>query len=198
MAMGKTSSTDDTKYPPVYLEALAYHEAGHAVMAVLLSIPVKKIAIGSACKVPKLNAVVDLDSSKIENISILKSGLILVASEPAEKLAPNYRQFAKLHKKYRHLPSFRIGSRSDRAIAFNQASGIYQLLGFAKSTATQQFKEQFRDRANQLINSKINSDAVHRLASALMTKLKLSGRTAKSIILADGPLNNEGLLAETQ
>jgi len=192
--MKKKPRAGDEKYPSLYLEALAYHEAGHAVMAVLLCIPMEEITIGPACNHATFNARVDLDLTTSGNkLPLFKVGLVRVASEPAEKLAPNYSRFATMHKTYPHLKPFRIGVRSDRAKAFNDVCVVYQLLGLAKSTAMRQFKQQYRDLAHELFKIQVNCNAVHRLANALIKRLHLTGAEAKSIILAEGPLFDDGL-----
>src|SRR5262245_42006729 len=91
-------------FPEIFIEALAYHEAGHAVVASLLGVSVVRIVVGPACDDPDFNAKVELDwSTAGSNFSVENVALALVASEPAEKLTPNHTLFATMHKTHRHL-----------------------------------------------------------------------------------------------
>src|SRR4051812_23780956 len=137
----RVSSVADELYPPVYLEALAYHEAGHAVMAVLLDIPIEKVAIGPRCTDPEFNGRVFLDLRACpKKLSMLSAALLEVASEPAEKIAPSFDQFASLHRVYRHLRPFRIGLRNDLARGFEAVMPVFALMRYAESTAKRQFR----------------------------------------------------------
>lgn len=186
-------------WPPIFMEALACHETGHAVMAVLLNVPMTRIVIGPACDDPNFNAKVELDLEAINRqMQYYKSGLVHVASEPAEKLAPNHGQFAAMHKTCRHLKPLSVGVKSDLILGLNSVAVIYQLLGLAESTARQQFKREYRDLAHLLFDIPVNNAAVHRLAKTLMTRHELSGEEAKSVILSKGPLTDAGLLKKWQ
>jgi hypothetical protein len=185
-------AAEEERFPPVYIEALAYHEAGHAVMAVLLELPISKVGIGPGCDDPAFNGRVFLDLEACAKMPVFKAGLIEVASEAAEKLSPNFAQFATIHKRYPHLKPFRNGVRNDIAHGFQAVMITYQLLRLAESTTKQRFKAEYRDIAAKLIE--LNSEAVCRLAGHLRQSHSTDGLTTTSIILADGPLQHGGLL----
>src|SRR5262245_33543037 len=42
-------------FPDLFVEALAYHEAGHVLMAVLFNAPIKYVAIADRCAEPGYN-----------------------------------------------------------------------------------------------------------------------------------------------
>lgn len=194
----KQELSEAALFPPVFIEALAYHESGHAVMAVLLDVPMARVVIGPACDDPAFNGKVELDLSATEGqMQIYKSGLVQVASEPAEKLAPNHARFATLHKTYRHLKPFSRGVRSDLNQAFNAVAVVYQLLGLAENTALKQFKREYRDFAHRLFEITVLRAAVRRLAHVLMGKYELTGEEARETILGEGPLSDNGLLAKS-
>jgi hypothetical protein len=196
-AVGKKPRTEPDPFPPVFIEALAYHESGHAVMAVLLDVPMHRIVIGPTCDDPDFNGKVELDLAATgDRMQVYKSGLVHVASEPAEKLAPNHGLFATMHKTHRHLKPFSRGLRSDLIRGFNAVAVTYHLLGLAESTALKQFKREYRDLAHHLLDVPVMRDAVHRLAGVLTGRHALSGEEAKAMILADGPLTDDGLLAK--
>lgn len=190
----KKPSAPVDPFPPIYIEALAYHEAGHAVMAALLGVSVTKIGIGPGCDDPTCNGRVFLDLEACPKLPIFKVGLLEVASEPAEKLSPNFDQFGGMHKVHRHLKPFRNGVRNDLASVFAAVMIVYQLSHLAESTAKQRFKIEYRDVAAGLI--RLNSDAVIRLANHLRTEHNIDGEAATAIILADGPLKDGGLLRD--
>jgi len=192
MPMAKKKAQTDP-YPPLYIEALAYHESGHAVMAVLLDLPISKIVIGPACEDPEYNGrvILDLDSCS-KKIPIFKAGLLEVASEQAEKLCPRFDQFKTIHKSYPLLKPFKLGVKADLIRGFEAVSVVYVLLGLAESTAKRQFKVEYRDRAAKLIE--MNATAVCRLAEGLIQQNALSGSDAAAVILSDGPLKDGGLL----
>src|SRR5437899_2133643 len=117
--MRKMTWAADPRFPAIYLEALAYHEAGHAVMAVLLNLRIETVVIGPRCTHNDFNGWVNLGpASAALMISRNKLALLEVASEPAEKLAPSYDQFGSMHKVYRHLKPFKLGVRNDLARGF--------------------------------------------------------------------------------
>lgn len=182
----------EERFPPVYIEALAYHEAGHAVMAVLLELPISKVGIGPGCDDPAYNGRVFLDLVACAKMPIFKAGLIEVASEEAEKLSLNFAQFANIHKRHRHLKPFRNGVRNDITNGFQAVMITYQLLGLAESTAKQRFKAEYRNVAAKLIQ--LNAEAVRRLAGHLRQNHCTDGPEATSLILADGALKHGGLL----
>jgi hypothetical protein len=148
----KRGSSNLDPFPRIFIEALAYHESGHAVMAVLLGVPVVRIVIGPACDDPDFNAKVELDwSAAGSNLSVENVVLVQVASEPAEKLAPNHTLFATMHKTHRHLQPFGRGVQIDLTRGLNVvAARVYQLMGLSESTARQYFKRQYRDKAHRL------------------------------------------------
>jgi len=184
---------DSERYPSIYIEALAYHEAGHAVMAVLLELPIARIAIGPACDSPEYNGKVFLDPETCpQKLPIFKVGLIEVASEQAEKLCPRYDQFRTIHKKHPHLKPFTLGVKADLISGFEAVKVTYRLMRLAESTAKKQFKSEDRDRAAKLID--LNREAVCRLAERLMQNHELDGAAATSVVLAGGPLKHAGLL----
>jgi hypothetical protein len=187
----KAIAVDHERYPPLYLEALAYHEAGHAFMAVLLGLPIDRVAIGPACDDPEFNGRVFLDAEPDAKLPMYQAGLLEVASEPSEKLAPNFARFASMHKTHRHLKPFRLGVRNDLVRGFNAVAPVYILLGFARSTAKQRFKEEYRDTAAELIN--INCDAVCRLALHIRRNLLVDGAAAAAVLLRRGRLRHGGV-----
>jgi hypothetical protein len=184
-------------FPPVFMEALAYHESGHAVMAVLLDVPMTRIVIGPACDDPDFNGKVELDLTAADNrMQVYKSGLIHAASEASEQLAPNHDQFGTLHKTYKQLKPFSRGLKADRIHGFNAVATSYYLLGVTQGTALKMFKRDYRDLAHLLFDVPVLRDAVHRLAGVLLAQHKLSGIEARTVILSEGPLTDGGLLAK--
>jgi hypothetical protein len=169
----------------LFIEALAYHESGHAVMAVLLDLPIAKVGIGPGCDNPGFNGKVDLNPDGGPQPAY-KVALLEVASERAERLCPRYDLFRSIHKKHAHLKPFSLGLRGDLVNGFAAISHAYILLGLAKSTARQRFKHDYRDVAAALID--LNADAVRRLAERLVRENALGGADATAVILADGPL----------
>ncbi len=178
--------TTSERYPRVFLEALAYHEAGHAVMAVLLNVPVSRVVIGPSCTDPDFNGQVILDLPEGANgLPCFVMALLDVASEPAEKMAPSYEQFASMHKVHRHLKPLKIGTRNDITKGFMAVAPVYFILSYAESTAKQRFKSEYRDLADALINTK--AIAVHRLARRLEHELELDGPEVTAIVRRAGP-----------
>ena len=195
--IGKKESQKANDYPPVFIEALAYHESGHAVMAVLLDVAMTRIVIGPACDDPGFNGKVELDLTATDNrMQIYKSGLIRVASEASEELAPHHDQFGTLHKTHKQLKPFSRGVRSDRIFGFNAVASGYYLLGVTQGTALKMFKRDYRDLAHLLFEVPVIRAAVHRLAGVLMARHELSGEEAVATILSDGLLTDAGLLAK--
>ena len=186
-----------TVYPPVFMEALAYHESGHAVMAVLLDVPITRVVIGPACDDPYFNGKVELDLAATDNrLPVYKSGLIHVASEASEELAPHHVQFAALHKTCKFLKPFSRGLKADRIHGFNAVASSIYLLGVTQGTALKMFKRDYRDLAHLLFEVPVLRDAVHRLAGVLMGRHELIGSEARTVILSGGPLTDGGLLAK--
>lgn len=141
----------DELFPPLFVEALAYHEAGHVLMAVLFDAPIRNVAIAERCKEPGFNGHTAFDwETRKEPIPALLYALICVGSEPSEKLAPNFAEFKSLHKKYRHLYFFAAGLRNDINRGF-LAMDVYPLMGFAESTARMYFKRDVRDPAEKIV-----------------------------------------------
>jgi hypothetical protein len=190
-------TADVREYPPIYLEALAYHEAGHAVVAVLLEMPIKKIVIGPACTEKGFNGLVKLDLDQTTVLS-WKCALMLCASEHSEKLSENYARFATLHEGHDGLTRFSIGVRSDLIQGFRAAGPIYDMMGLAPKTARAYFKREYRDLVRDILNVPVNQLAVHRLAACLQERLQLDGHEAKAIVLEQGPLRDGGLLNRWQ
>lgn len=180
------------RYPRLFLEALAYHEAGHAVMAALLQLPIASVAIGPACDEPGYNGKVHLDLDACGEVPRYKAVLLEVASERAEQLCPRHSEFRTIHKRHPHLKPFSLGLKGDLASGFEIAKVVYLLMGLAESTARRQFKTEYREPAADLIG--LNAAAVHRLAECLTRTHLLPGAEATSLILADGPLKHGGLL----
>jgi len=189
--MPKRAKPPDS-FPSVYREALAYHEAGHAVMACLLKLPIMRIVIGPNCndqEDPNLDGKVYLDLSQIVEVPGYITALLAVASEPAEKLAPSYAQFATLHKVHQHLKPFRNGLRNDLIQGYKCVAMVYQRQGFAESTALQHFKRTYRDLAGVMIP--VKAKAVHAIAGCLQDRLELDGQEAAELVKHTGPLEEE-------
>jgi hypothetical protein len=174
----------DEKYPELYLEALAYHEAGHLVMATLLGVSIEKVAIGPRCLDPNFNGKVFLPTGTT-GIPIMLVVLMEVASEPAEKLAPSFRRFSSLHKVYPHLEPFKVGVRNDLARGFQLVMTNYALMGYSEGTAKRLFKAEYRDPAAVVIG--VKADAVHSLAAQLKSELEVSGDLVSDIVRQAGP-----------
>lgn len=168
------------------MEALAYHEAGHTLMAVLLDIPIEKVAIGPRCTEPGFNGKVFVDCAALKSeVPMFVLALLAAASEPAERLAPSFDQFATLHRVHRHLQPFHLGVRNDLAMGFELINRIYAVMGLSERTVKQRFKAEYRDLAAALVELKANT--VHQLARKLMRSLELSGANAVGIVRRAGP-----------
>jgi hypothetical protein len=154
-------------------------------MTVLLGLPIAKVGIGPACAGTRFNAKVDLDNCP-RPVQALEVALMAVASEPAERLCPNYDQFRSIHKRHPHLEPFRRGAKNDLVSGFEAVKATYILLGLAEGTAKRRFKAEFRDPAADVID--LNAGAVCRLAERLIQSNALDGAAATAEILADGPL----------
>jgi len=169
----------ERSYPESYLEALAYHEAGHAVMAVLLGVRIEKVVIGPACKDEEHNGRVFLHETGGQ-IPAYVVVLMAVASETAEQLAPAFAEASSLHKTHKHLTPFRNGVRNDLAQGFEVAAMTYGLMGHAESTARRLFKAEYRDLAAHLIA--LCERAVHRVARKLKAAQHLGGEEVVEIV----------------
>lgn len=194
----KRDPSSPDPFPRIFVEALAYHESGHAVMAALLGVPIIRIVIGPACDDPDFNGKVELGFPPSGDASpVYQSVLIRIASEPAEKLAPHHAQFAILHKTHRHLKPFNLGVRSDLMRALNTLGmSIYGVMGLTEATARQYFKRDYRDVAHRLFEVPVLQNAVRRLAGVLMERYELTDEQAREVILSEGPLSDDGLLTE--
>ena len=182
-------------YTDLYLEALAFHESGHAVMCVLLDIPILKVVIGPACERPDDNGRVHIDfERKNGEVPVYKAALLCVASEASEKLSPRFDEFKTLGKRDPNSGTFRQGVRNDLIQGFGAVMINYKLQGLAESTAKAAFKREYRDVAAKIIT--LNADAVVRFARVLETLYAVAGEEAERIILEQGPLQDGGLLDE--
>jgi hypothetical protein len=174
----------DVSLPEPYLEALAYHEAGHAVMAVLLGVRIERVVIGPACEEQELNGRVFLRETggQIPAYVVI---LMAVASEAAEQLAPAFAEASSLHKTHKHLTPFRNGVQNDLAQGFEVAAMAYTLMGHAESTARRLFRTEYRDLAAGLVA--LAARAVHRLARKLKSTHSLDGQEVVEIVNRAGP-----------
>jgi hypothetical protein len=179
-------------FPPVFVEALAYHEAGHVFMAVLFDAPIKHVAIADRCAEPGFNAhtVFDWESRK-KPMPVLCYALMCVASESSEKLSPHFDEFKSLHKKHRHLTAFALGVRNDIIHGLNTMVH-YSLLGYSESTAKQHFKQEIREPAEQIIQ--LNAKSVVAFAEYLRQDRFVDGAEAKEVIFSSGPLTTGDVL----
>lgn len=192
----KNEAAGVERFPPLFIEALAYHEAGHAVMAALLNVPILRVVIGPACEVPNTLGIVEFDYNAEPSIRRDKFAMISVASEPVVRLAPNHTQLATLHSTRRHQAMLTRAVRYDLRKAFHCLLPVYEALGYSESTARRELKDRYRDLAQALFEVPVNRAAVHHLASVLMTRHATSGAEATASILAGGPLTTEGLLEQ--
>src|SRR5438874_197135 len=118
LAVAKKKMQDP--FPPIFVEALAYHEAGHVVMAVLFDAPIRHVAIADRCKEPGFNGRTEFDWERRKKpMPALCYGLLCVGSEASEKLSPHFDEFRSLHKKHRHLKAFSSGVRNDIITGLN-------------------------------------------------------------------------------
>ena len=153
--------TDRVKsHVPLLVEALAYHEAGHVVMCLVLDIPLKRAVIAEACDVQGFRGIVEVEGEPV--VSSLRQALMLLASEPAEKLAPNYKKFGRL--KY-----FGRGRRNDQTHAFNIMAPVFEQMGYAYSTALRQFRKITRPPLLGIMGHRKNQKAVREIAALLIT-----------------------------
>ena len=179
--------------PSIFVEALAYHEAGHVVMAVLFDAPIRHVAIADRCEVPGFNGRTEFDwKSRKKPMPALCYGLLCVGSEASEKLSPHFDEFKSLHKKHRHLKPFSSGVRNDIITGLNSMVH-YQLLGYSESTAKQQFKLEVREPAEQIV--RLNAKNVVAFAEYLREKRFVDGAKAKKIILSADELTTGDVLS---
>ena len=180
-------------FPPIFVEALAYHEAGHVVMAVLFDAPIRHVAIADRCEEPGFNGRTEFHWERRKKpMPGIRYGLMCVASESSEKLSPHFDEFKSLHKKHRHLKPFSSGVRNDIITGLN-AMVHYQLLGYSESTAKQQFKLEVREPAEQIV--RMNAKNVIAFAEYLREKWFVDGAKAKKIMFSAGELTTGDVLS---
>ena len=167
-ASTRTATCPRIKYTPLWVEGLAYHEAGHAVMGLLLGIRVARIAIAEACDLADSNGITEY--TDLKGISGLKYALCQLASAPAEKLAPNYPRF-------RTLRGFAAGRRNDQNLAFEVFIPVYQFARLAESTARQSFRKRTRPLLSRITERPENQAVVHEVAAYLMTHKEMDVTT---------------------
>jgi hypothetical protein len=167
-AATRTVSRPRSLYTWLWIEALAYHEAGHAIMGLLFRIPVVQVAIAEACELEDSNG--STEYGDLAGVSRLDYALCLLASEPAEKLAPHFQQFSKLR-------GFATGRRNDRALAFEALAPVYQALGLAESTARRRFRERTGPFLARIMEQPENQAVVHELAAHLMVHKTINATT---------------------
>ena len=153
-------------YSPLYVEALAYHEAGHALICLVFGIPIIRIVIAEACDDEGFNGQVVPGGE--ENISYIHCALMLLASAPAEKLSPNYRRFGSIKR-------FSVGRRNDRINAFHLMAPLYRMMRYAESTALRAFRENTREPLAIIMAHPKNIRVVKAIAKMLMIKKRLEG-----------------------
>lgn len=178
------------EFTPAHLEALAYREAGRAVMAILIGVPLKGITIGPKCTDGFISKI-DLDSKACPEVATYKFSLICVASEPAGKL------YATLNRP--PLPpdltkQLRVAARNDLVNGYNALTTAFRMMGYADSTARGLYKKQYRDLAAELFDIPLIRAAVQRLAELLARRHQVSGKVAASVVREGGPLTDNGLL----
>lgn len=163
MRRGKSSTRTavypQIKYTPLWVEALAYHEAGHAVMGLLLGVRVVRIVIAEACDMADSNGITEY--ADLKKVSRLQYALCQLASEPAERLAPNYPSFKTLR-------GFATGRRNDKNVAFQTLAPVYLFLRLAESTARRSFRERTQPLLSRIMDQPENQAVVHEVAAYLM------------------------------
>lgn len=180
-------------FPDLFVEALAYHEAGHVLMGVLFSAPIATIAIADRCLEPGFNGHTVFDWGEKREMPTICYALMCVGSEASEKLSPRFEEFKTLHRTHRHLSSFAIGVRNDITMGLN-AMVHYLALGHSESTAKQYFKRDVREPAERIVQ--LNAKGVVAFAEHLRERRCVDGTEAKEILLSCGPLTTRDVLKQ--
>ena len=195
--MARKSEQGQPTLRDLWFESAAYHQAGHGVMAVLLDISVAALEItplgfghGVQMGIAFADAVIAAPPPLEHSL------LMLVASEPGEKLAPHYGHLAALHTDHRRpLPLTHV-SKHDVKDGLRHASVAFRGWGLDWGTLRRSLTREVRGPAHLLFETPVNRAAVHRLAESLMTRHALTGPEVCAAALAGGPLMRFGSLEE--
>jgi hypothetical protein len=206
-------------WPEMLREALAYHEAGHAIMAAHHGLTIIDMWIADgrperAGEYPEIHGeclVANNKSPDVVDHMFIPYVFQIVGPVGSEPLAPHRKEFSKLEKKYpdffpnskphhsetchdRHCPDrdFLSGTLADIERAFAMLLPIYQLLVPNERTALMAFGHEFRiPTVNAL---KQYEPVVHALARVMIDKRYIKGDEAHAIICQNNPENMPGCL----
>ncbi|TWT63315.1 M50 family metallopeptidase [Rubinisphaera italica] len=166
---GQIESTAETvTRSQAELKATAYHEAGHAVMAILLGRPVEKVTIApgqlqsgisrlGACKIQKGRHKASKDPMEDEV-------LILLAGMVAE---------SRVTGRYCQLGASQDLLLVESLLSVNRAKNERQL---------QRLAQRLIDKTDNLLNGAEPSKAIELIANELMEKETISGRAVRHFL----------------
>ncbi len=170
-----------------FIRALAYHEAGHAIVAWSLKVPLKELKIGGRGGVCVNSLIVSplLDPETMDQRDwrqIENRGLILLGGETAELIGSEMADLAgdkasaELFRDAYSTSTESVVPGSDREELKELAQLVFGNLG---PTATS-WTRKLEDRAQEIVIE--HWDKICRLASALILMRILSGPEATRII----------------
>lgn len=189
-------------WPAKLVEAISFHEAGHALMALHHGIRIKQVwaADGRSCSEHGENATIHgmTEFKKDVPISLFVSAMLNVAPESAEKFAPHYDEFKNIHKEnpefYDTLADdaegkpfvgdYFNGTHNDLSLAFGTVAPFYQLMGMSYEEGLAAFDQEFRIPAENVMRS--YRKQITALAEKLIEKRSLEGDEVHNIVCGSG------------
>jgi hypothetical protein len=178
------------RFPDVWYEGLAYHEAGRTVAAIaVLEIPIKRVSLGYLSEDPAMNSLFELDSKGRRSLpaSPIRVAAVLLTPQFAARLAPRYEELRTLHLRKRHLPPFEGGYRQPMRDARSAFAHIYEQAGLAESTARIWFR---RDALKPIARfCETNLPIIRAVADFLYAEKQASGEQIAAVVARTGSID---------